>query len=122
MVEQRLDQRLADAFAAMLRPDDDVRYACEHGAVTRSAGEADLLAVDQRDGTDGILEGAAVNLIGAPKAPIVGFQEIGSRLEIEVRLIEADFETGHGIHAMISLVGVLCLPPATQTDQHPMRK
>ena len=83
MIEQRPQQCRADTLAAMFRPDDDVGYACEHGAVARSAGKADLPPVDQRDGADRILEGAPVDLVRALAAPVACLQKIRGRLEVE---------------------------------------
>ena len=85
----------------MFRPDDDIGYAGEHGAVARGAGKADLASVDQRDGADRILEGAAVDFVRALTAPITCFQQIRGRLKIDKREIETDFETGHCIHARL---------------------
>ena len=91
MVEQRLPAP-ADAFAAMLRPDDDVRYPRIHCAVARGAGEADLPPpVNQRDCTDRIFEGAPVDLIRARcrpnRSPSAASRWPGSRGAIGSKLI-----------------------------------
>src|SRR5690606_27081552 len=89
--------RLADSPAPVRRPDDDVGNARVERPVATGAGEADLLAVDQRDCADRICECLAVDLVAAAPAPVGVAQELQGAREIHAGGVEGDFHASSGL-------------------------
>ena len=86
------DKRFADPLAALVRPHDHVGNTCKHRAVPRGARKPYLPAIDPGNRANGILESAAVDVVGPVTSPIAAPDEIRRRPEIEQGKVVDDLE------------------------------